>query len=159
MKVTGSTSSGAVRSRSSGSAPAEGFSASAGEESSAAASPARASAMGAVSTLDALLTLQEAAGPLERRRKAVRRATDILDALDDLKLNLLDEDAPDVHAVLGRLQRSVREARSETDDPGLEDVLEQVEVRAAVELAKRETAETVRTQLRRAHGENAADLT
>jgi hypothetical protein len=156
MKVTGSTSSGAVRPRASNSAPSGGFDVAAGEESAAAASPARASAMGAVSTLDALLTLQEAPGPLERRRKAVRRASDILDALDDLKLNLLDEAAPDAHAVLGRLQRSVREARNQTDDPGLEDVLEQVEVRAAVELAKRETAETARTQLRRAHGENAA---
>jgi hypothetical protein len=115
--------------------------------------------MGAVSTLDALLTLQEAPGPLERKRKAMRRATDILDALDDLKLNLLDEDAADVHAVLGRLQRSVREARNQTDDPGLEEVLEQVEVRAAVELAKREAAETARTRLRRTHGENAANLT
>jgi hypothetical protein len=115
--------------------------------------------MGAVSTLDALLTLQETTGPLERRRRAMRRASDILDALDDLKLNLLDEGANDVHAVMGRLQRSVRETRNHTDDPGLDDVLEQVEVRAAVELAKREAIDADRARLGRVQGENRADLT
>lgn len=159
MKVTGSTSAGAIRPRASGSAPTDGFAASAGEESAATASPARASAMGAVSTLDALLTLQETAGPLERRRRAVRRASDILDALDDLKLNLLDETATDVHAVMGRLQRSVREARNHTDDPGLDDVLEQVEVRAAVELAKREAVDRGSARSGRGQGEIGADLT
>jgi hypothetical protein len=115
--------------------------------------------MGAVNTLDALLTLQETTGPLERRRRAVRRASDILDALDDLKLNLLDETATDVHAVMGRLQRSVREARNNTDDPGLDDVLEQVEVRAAVELAKRESIQRVSAELGRTQGENTAHMT
>ena len=37
------------------------------------------------------------------------------------------------------LQGAVREARGETQDAGLDEVLEQVELRAAVELAKRET--------------------
>ncbi|MEJ0065809.1 MAG: flagellar assembly protein FliX [Caulobacteraceae bacterium] len=41
-------------------------------------------------------------------------------------------------AVLERLTRAVREQRSMTDDPTLEGLLDQVETRAAVELAKLE---------------------
>lgn len=109
---------------------------------------APASSLGAVSSLDALLALQEAPGPMERRKRAVRRAGRILDVLDDLKLATLADDGDDVGggaAVLVRLQAAVRDARAETEDPALEDVLEQIEVRAAVELAKRESVDLGRT--------------
>ncbi len=39
---------------------------------------------------------------------------------------------------LERLGRAVREARADVDDQGLTDLLDQIETRAAVELAKRE---------------------
>jgi hypothetical protein len=95
-----------------------------------------AASVNAVSTLDALMALQEVGGPLERRRRAVRRADKILDALDSLKLELLD--GPLDPAVLESLTRAVREQRSMTDDPDLEGLLDQVETRAVVELAKLE---------------------
>jgi len=89
-----------------------------------------------VTSLDALMALQEVGGPLERRRRAVGRASKILDALDDLKLDLLDGRlSPDA---LEALTRSVREQRSLTDDPQLEGLLDEIETRAAVELAKLE---------------------
>jgi hypothetical protein len=91
-----------------------------------------------VGSLEALLALQETSSPLERRRKAVRRAGRILDALDELRIAVLDPDGLDA-AALQRLQGAVREARGQTQDPGLEDVLEEIEIRAAVEMAKRET--------------------
>jgi len=66
----------------------------------------------------------------------VGRASKILDALDDLKLDLLDGRlSPDA---LEALTRSVREQRSLTDDPQLEGLLDEIETRAAVELAKLE---------------------
>jgi hypothetical protein len=88
--------------------------------------------------LDALLALQDVGGPLERRKRAVRRAGRVLDELETIKLALLDGRVSG--ADLDRLQRAVREAREQTDDPALETVLDQIELRAAVEIAKLEAA-------------------
>ena len=99
---------------------------------------ARASGVGGVGSIDALLALQQVETPLERRRRAVGRGGRILDVLDDMKLSLLD-DGP-TPATLDRLARSVRDAREATDDPGLDQVLKEIDTRAAVELAKLETS-------------------
>jgi hypothetical protein len=97
-----------------------------------------AGTVNAVSTLEALMALQEVGGPLERRKRAVRRADTILDALEGLKIELLEGQLGPT--ILERLTRAVREQRSMTDDPTLEGLLDQVETRAAVELAKLEGA-------------------
>jgi hypothetical protein len=137
MKVTGpSGPAGATGARSAPSqAAASGFSI-ATPSAGATTGVTSAASVNAVSTLDALMALQEVGGPLERRRRAVRRADTILDALDSLKLELLE--GPLDPAVLESLTRAVREQRSLTDDPNLEGLLDQVETRAAVELAKLE---------------------
>ncbi len=101
---------------------------------SSAAGAARAGGVSMVASLDALIALQDVGGPLERRRRAVGRAGRILDVLDDLKVALLDGELSP--ASLDRLMRAVREERASTDDPGLEGVLNEIETRAAVELAK-----------------------
>jgi hypothetical protein len=89
-----------------------------------------------VSSIDALLALQAVGGPLERKRKAVGRAGRILDVLDEVKIALLDgEIAPDS---LNRLLGAIQDQREATEDPGLESVLDEIETRAAVELAKLE---------------------
>jgi hypothetical protein len=140
MKITGAPIGGPqrVNGGASGASKPAGFSASerTGGASRSAAS-ARVGAPAGVTSLDALLALQEMDGPLERRRRSVRRAGRILDELDGVKLALLGdaERAPDA---LARLSRAVADQRSETDDDGLEQVLNEIEVRAAVELAKRE---------------------
>ena len=89
-----------------------------------------------VGSIDALLALQEVGGPLERRRKAVRRAGVILDVLDEVKLALLDGGVPP--AALERLMTAVRLERGGADDPRLQGLLDEIEMRAAVELAKLE---------------------
>jgi hypothetical protein len=91
-----------------------------------------------VSSLGALLALQEVGGPLERRRKAVNRAGRILDVLDDVKVALLEGGLP--ASALSRLVSAIREQREGTDDPGLEGLLNEIETRAVVELAKLEMA-------------------
>jgi hypothetical protein len=113
----------------------EGFSP-AGQAEEAAPAARAASAVG-VGSLEALLALQETMSPTEKRRRAVRRGGRILDALDDLRLAVLDPDGLDGPA-LQRLSIALRDAREDTDDPGLEGLLEQIEIRAAVELAKRQ---------------------
>jgi hypothetical protein len=97
---------------------------------------ARTGGVAGVSSVDALLALQDVGGPLERRRRAVSRAGRILDVLDDVKLSLLDGEVRGYD--LERLQRAIREARGNTEDPGLEAVLNEIETRAAVEAAKLE---------------------
>jgi hypothetical protein len=91
-----------------------------------------------VGSIDALLALQEVGGPLERRRKAVRRAGVILDVLDEVKLSLLDGGVPP--AALERLMSAIRLERGGADDPRLQELLDEIETRAAVEQAKLEMA-------------------
>jgi hypothetical protein len=139
MKVTGPSgptgASGARPAPAQSAAP--GFSISTPQVSGAGGMSATGG-VAAVSTLEALMALQEVGGPLERRRRAVRRADTILDKLEDLKIDLLEGTLNP--AVLEGLSRAVREQRSMTDDPLLEGLLDEVETRAAVELAKLEGA-------------------
>jgi hypothetical protein len=102
----------------------------------AAGQAARLSGVGPVGSLDALLALQEADGPMERRRRAVGRGGRILDVLEKIKLALLDGSG--VSADLDRLARAVREERIATGEEGLDEVLNEIETRAAVEMAKAE---------------------
>ncbi len=113
-----------------------GFSVGQAGASAPASTVARASAPVGVAGLEALLALQEAEGPLERKRRAVRRAGRLLDVLDEVKLALLggETSAP----ALQRLAQAVREERSGTEDARLEGILNEIESRAAVELAKAE---------------------
>jgi hypothetical protein len=114
-----------------------GFAPSSASEGAQAAATARSSGLAATTSLDLLLALQETLTPQEKRRRAAKRGHGILDALDALKLASLEPEGLEGD-ILQRLQDAVRSAREETEDPGLDDVLDQIELRAAVELAKRE---------------------
>jgi hypothetical protein len=136
MKVGGTGAIGAAQPASGrGPGPAAGGFAVAGSEAAPEAQAStRLAATLNVGSIDALLALQEVGGPMERRRKAVRRAGVILDVLDDLKIAVLDGGiAP---AMLGRLIEAVRQERGRTGDDALEGVLDEIETRAAVEMAK-----------------------
>ncbi len=141
MKVSGpagpTSAGGAIGARPA--TPASGFTpASAPAAATETSGPMGASSVNAVSSLEALMALQEVGGPLERRRRAVRRGGVILSALESLKLDLLEGRL--TPGTMQALARAVREQRSLTDDPGLEAVLDEIETRAAVELAKLEGA-------------------
>jgi hypothetical protein len=134
MKVNANNRVGSVSAakgapRSGGSFSLNGFGA-----ASESAPAAPAASVAGVSSLDALLALQAVGDPLERRRRAVGRASTILDVLDEVKVALLDGEA--TPAALDRLMVAVRDQREATDDPRLEGVLDEIELRAAVELAK-----------------------
>jgi hypothetical protein len=137
MKVNGPNSLGSTSApRGGGQGAAGGFSLpSVGGAGDVAATARMAGPVG-VGSIDALLALQEVGGPLERRRKAVRRAGVILDVLDEVKLALLDGDLPP--AALERLISAVKLERGEADDARLQGLLDEIETRAAVELAKLE---------------------
>ncbi|MCJ2097004.1 flagellar assembly protein FliX [Methylobacterium sp. J-072] len=107
------------------------------------AAPASASGTGApaaaatLAGLDAVLLLQgEAETPQERRRRTAKRGHDLLDGLDRLKAAMLGgRVAPqDLRAIAGRLA----ERAASSGDPRLDTLMGEIELRAAVELAKLE---------------------
>jgi len=102
-----------------------------------AAGAASVGGLSGVGSVDALLALQETGAvgsPLERKKRAVRRADQILDILGEVRVAMIDGDIS--QSTLERLTRAIREQRENTDDPKLEGVLNEIETRAAVELAK-----------------------
>jgi hypothetical protein len=119
-------------------AAGSGFALGAAGGASGAAETSVALGVSALGSLDALIALQEVDGPLGRRRRAIGRAGRLLDELEGLKLALLDGEIGEDG--LKRLADAVREQREATSDPRLEALLDQIEARAAVELAKLETA-------------------
>lgn len=139
MKVTGpggiGTPSGARPAQSAGGG---GFRLIAPEAAGGASQPSSVAATQGVMGVEALLALQDVGSPLERKRRAVRRAGRILEVLDDIKISLLQGDLSG--AELDRLRRAVRDERAATEDPLLEVVLDEIELRAAVEVAKLEQA-------------------
>lgn len=99
-------------------------------------SPGTASVSGgsALGPVDALLALQEVPEAGERHARAWRRGSDLLDWLDELRLGLLVGRYP--AAKLERLTTLLADQRDRADDPRLAGVIEEIELRAAVELAK-----------------------
>jgi hypothetical protein len=101
------------------------------------ATPARTSAARAaipLATLDAILALQGEENPAEHRRRHAKRGRDILDALDALKAAILaGRIAPsDLRRVVSRLRQNI----GPSGDPGLDQIMAEIELRAEVELAK-----------------------
>ena len=135
MKIEGPTGpSKAGAARGAGRAASGGFSLSGAGEAAEAADAQRMAGLDGVMTVSALLALQGVEDPLHRRKRAMGRASRLLDILDDLKVAMLEGRAEP--STLDNLARAVREQRESTDDPRLNDVLNQIETRAAVELAK-----------------------
>ena len=89
---------------------------------------------GQISGIDAILALQSVDDALSgRKRRAIRRGHDILDQLERLKIDLLggrieSDRLVKLVALLGR--------RPESDDPILDGLTREIELRARVELAK-----------------------
>ena len=140
MKVTGpggpsptSTSKAAPRAGAGG-----GFSVAAPQSASPASQVSSAAGVGGVMGVEALIALQDVGTATERRRRSVGRAGRLLDALDDIKVALLGGELSG--GDLERLSRAIREQRADTEDPKLEGLLDEIETRAAVELAKLESA-------------------
>ena len=89
---------------------------------------------GTVAPVDALLALQEVADPPTGHEQAKRRGEEILAQLDALRHALLVGALP--LAGLERLARTLEAGRGDIADPRLTEVIEEIELRAAVELAK-----------------------
>jgi hypothetical protein len=84
--------------------------------------------------IDALIALQGIEDPVERRRRAVKQGSRALDALDELKLGLLSGTLD--QAMLLRLKAAAADLRDGSGDAKLDQVLSEIDLRVAVELAK-----------------------
>jgi hypothetical protein len=136
MRIEGPNATNAPASaRGSGRAAASGFTLP--TLGTATAAPvASAPAMAGIAGVGALLAAQYEDDITEKRRRARRRADDLLDQLDGLKLATLQGTVTRMD--VARLAQSLRDVREQVDDPGLEEILDAVELRAEVELAKLE---------------------
>lgn len=103
-------------------------------ETETARSPAQVAGPRAVASLDALMALQGLDEPGERRRRTVKRGRSALDALDELKVGLL-AGALDPGA-LARLKLIAGTLLEDSGDPRLDAIMAEIELRAAVEIAK-----------------------
>ncbi len=84
--------------------------------------------------VEGLFQIQEVPDALAARRRAVQRGSTVLDRLDDIRLALLSGGLS--VAQVAELQRAVSSERGLVDDPRLLSVLDEIDLRAKVELAK-----------------------
>lgn len=92
--------------------------------------------VGPVSAVDALLAIQEVEDSTTGHSKSRARkwGHDMLDQLEQLRIGIVGGVVP--RADLERIAASIERQRVRTDDPLLELILDEIELRAKVELAK-----------------------
>ena len=89
-----------------------------------------------VAALDAIVPIDSAAVEEQHKNLAKGRAVFILDRLEDIRQGLLLGAIS--QAGLQELARTISEARGEALDPKMSDILDDIELRAKIELAKLE---------------------
>lgn len=94
---------------------------------------ASSSAPPTTSGIDTLLALQAVEDPLFSKRKKIKRGQSMLETLEEMKIDLLAGRVSEGR--LNRLMALVQQAK-ENVDPTLDALLEDIELRARVELAK-----------------------
>ena len=96
--------------------------------------PSGAVALRTLGGIDALIALQGVEDPTERRHRAVKHGRRALDALDELKLGLLSGTMD--QAMMLQLKAMAGNLRDGSGDDRLDQVLAEIDLRVAVELAK-----------------------
>ncbi|MEZ5931387.1 MAG: flagellar assembly protein FliX [Alphaproteobacteria bacterium] len=103
-------------------------------DDSPSAAPAATAGTVPLAALSSLLAVQEATDPTVGRRKAVLHGDSLLDELKELQIGLVQGWVSENQ--LRNLARMLDQPRPAIDDPELNSVLDDIELRAAVELAK-----------------------
>lgn len=91
-----------------------------------------------VSSMDALLSLQEIPDNELAKRKAVQEGRNTIETLDKLRLDLLTGNVSG--NIVNRLNEIVKLRKQFANDKKLDAIMQDIELRAAVELAKLERA-------------------
>jgi hypothetical protein len=132
IKAPGRIETAAIKRKSSGGQTAGGFSVggAADGQSGVVAGP------GPIAALDSILMLQGMDDSTQGRSKGLAHGEQILELLDQVRDGLLAGEIP--RTTLNRLAVAVTRRHDAFADPKLQDVLDQIELRAHVELAKLE---------------------
>ncbi|HVU20227.1 MAG TPA: flagellar assembly protein FliX [Rhizomicrobium sp.] len=104
--------------------------------SSSGNAPTAVAAPGPLTALDSILTLQGMDDSLSGRSKGLQHGEHLLDMLDQVRDGLLAGGIP--RSTLNRLAVAVGRRHESFADPKLQNVLDEIELRAHVELAKLE---------------------
>ena len=134
MKITGTRPLNAAPTRASQRAAAKkgsDFSSQLAEEPSAAGSVSLTTPLSAV---DSILAVQEVPTATDGRSRGIKRGHSILNHLDEIRFGLLAGSIP--RQRLLEMGREIKEARDSVIEPQLSSILDDIELRAAVELAK-----------------------
>lgn len=109
-----------------------------GAEEAGGAAPTQSSS--AIARVDALLTIQGAEDPAQgaARRRMRRRSETILKALDGIRLSMLTGNLTIGHMI--DVADVVAAHREKINDPQLADIMDEIDLRAQVELAKMRVA-------------------
>lgn len=93
-----------------------------------------ASAASASASVSGLLGLQEVSEEEYNRKKLIAQGHNLINSLEALRHSLLMGQVP--VEVLKTLESRLKQQRTMTFDPALHDIMDDIELRAAVELAK-----------------------
>jgi Class II flagellar assembly regulator len=108
----------------------------AAEEAAEARPPTALTGTGPIAAVDTILALQAIEDSTDSRSRGVDHGEQLLRLLDEVRDGLLAGGIP--RAMLGRLAAAVSKHRESFADPKLQDVLDEIDLRARVELAKLE---------------------
>lgn len=138
MKIQGPDQSGKVsaskKAGKSGASRASGFSSLLGADDAEA--PAHTAAAGAIAGIDALLIAQESDDPAQRAAKGrmYRRADDLLQELDKIKIGMLAGTLSVGNLI--DIADVIASHRERLNDPQLSSLLDEIDLRAQIEIAK-----------------------
>ena len=132
IKGPGRVEAAAVKRKAPAGAASGGFSVG----SAAEAQPQIVAGPGPIAALDSILMLQGLDDSMQGKSKAQAHGEQLLDLLDSVRDGLLAGGIP--RATLNKLAAAVTRRHEAFADPQLQDVLDQIELRAHVELAKLE---------------------
>lgn len=131
IKGPGRVETSAVKRKAAASASGGGFSVTPESHAAIVAGP------GPIAALDSILMLQGMEDATQGKPKGLAHGEQLLDLLDSVRDGLLAGGIP--RATLNKLAVAVTRRHEAFSDPRLQDVLDQIELRAHVELAKLET--------------------
>ena len=136
MKVNGPARSGTTSLRRSSRSSASAGQSFQVDKAQGGGEPAQVAGPSALTAVDTLLALQEVEDPVAGRRQAVKRGHDMLDLLEDIRIGLIGGVVP--LEKLKALIRMVDNRRQAFEDPSLSSLVDEIELRARVEIAKLE---------------------
>lgn len=96
---------------------------------------------GPIAAVDTILALQSIDDSTEGRSRGLAQGEQLLKLLDEVRDGLLIGGIP--RAMLNRLASAVAKKRDSFTDPKLQDVLDEIDLRARVELAKLEHSDSL----------------